>query len=341
MWVADHNAPTITSLVESILKLYQQASFQVTEVCTNREFKPELQVLQDDGWSFMTNLANAQEHVPEVEHNNHILKEHIHTTYHGIPCKMLPQTVICYMVMVPKTTIMTNNDDDLDTESDHNSVDPNNADNNSSIPSVHSTGSHIPIHSTTSEPPHHPLDEKELDDIELPELEAEVPVLHCSKRVSVPPSNYIPQMGGKMYIMNVQTKTNQDEEKGLVYNHDEAKVLATVITTFNKCMEHVVKEQGQQHVVTYSLKAGINGDQAKASEHKDMKQLHDRSCFRPVHQCSLNKSERHRAMESLLFLTEKRDKMIKSQHCADGSTQCTYMECDKVTSPTVSTEGNH
>ena len=114
--------------------------------------------------------------------------------------------------------------------------------------------------------------------------------------------------------MNIQTKTIQDEDKGLIYNHDEARVLVTVITTFNEHMECTVEEQGQQHVVTYSLKAGINkfGKQAKASAHKEMKQLHNRSCFRPVHKHSLNKSERHRAMESLLVLTEKRDKMIKS-----------------------------
>ena len=99
MWVADHTAPTITSLVESILKLYQQAGFQVTEVSTDHEFKPVLQVLQDNGWSFAPNLANAQEHVPEAECNNHIFKEHICATYHGIPYKMLSQTVICYMVM--------------------------------------------------------------------------------------------------------------------------------------------------------------------------------------------------------------------------------------------------
>ena len=47
----------------------------------------------------MTNLTNAQEHVPEAECNNCILKEHIDTTYHEIPYKMLPQTVMCYMVM--------------------------------------------------------------------------------------------------------------------------------------------------------------------------------------------------------------------------------------------------
>ena len=90
MWVVDHTAPTITYLVESVLKLYQQAVFQVMEVCTNHEFKPVLQVLQDNGWSFMTNLSNAQEHVPEAKHNNCILKECIFTTYHGISYKMLP-----------------------------------------------------------------------------------------------------------------------------------------------------------------------------------------------------------------------------------------------------------
>ena len=100
MWVADHTAPIIASLVESVLKLYQWASFQVTEVCANCKFKPVVQVLQDDGWSFMTNLANAQEHVPEAEHNNRILKKHIHASYHVIPYKMRPQTIICYMVML-------------------------------------------------------------------------------------------------------------------------------------------------------------------------------------------------------------------------------------------------
>ena len=39
-------------------------------------------------------------------------------------------------VPVPNTTIMADADDDLDTESDHNSVDPNEADDNSSKASV-------------------------------------------------------------------------------------------------------------------------------------------------------------------------------------------------------------
>ena len=211
----------------------------------------------------------------------------------------------------------------------------------SSKASIHSTGSHVPVHSMTSEPPQHPLDEEDPDNIELPEQETQVPVLCQSKKVSVLPSDYIPWMGGKTYAMNIQTETSQDKDKGLIYNHEEARVLAIAITIFNKCMEHSVEVQGQQYVVTYSLNAGINkfGEWAKPSANKEMKQLHDRSCFRPVYKCSLNKSERHWAMESLLLLTEKRDKMIKSWHCANGTIQCPYMECNEVISRTIHTEG--
>ena len=58
--------------------------------------------------------------------------------------------------------------------------------------------------------------------------------------------------------MNIQAETNQDKDKGLVYNHHKARVLATIITTFNKHMEYTVEQQGQQYIVTYSLKASIN-----------------------------------------------------------------------------------
>jgi hypothetical protein len=32
------------------------------------------------------------------------------------------------------------------------------------------------------------------------------------------------------------------------------------------------------------------------------------------------------AMESLIFLVEKHDATVKARTCANGSTQCTYME---------------
>ena len=94
-----------------------------------------------------------------------------------------------YLAGVPIPTVMPNDDDDSDADSDHNSVDLTKADDNSSKASVHSTRSHIPVHSMTSKPPQHLSDEEESDNIELPELETQVPILCQSKRVSVPPSD--------------------------------------------------------------------------------------------------------------------------------------------------------
>ena len=64
--------------------------------------------------------------------------------------------------------ITTNGDNDnSDAESNHNSIDPNKADDNSSKA----------FHSMTSEPPQHPPDEEEPDNIQLSELETQVPIL--------------------------------------------------------------------------------------------------------------------------------------------------------------------
>ena len=52
-------------------------------------------------------------------------------------------------VPAPNNTIMANADSDSDAEPNLNSIDPNEADDNSSKASVHSTGSHISVHSAT------------------------------------------------------------------------------------------------------------------------------------------------------------------------------------------------
>ena len=52
----------------------------------------------------------------------------------------------------------------------------------------------------------------------------------------------------------------------------------------------------------------------------------------------MTSTKRKRALESLIFLTEKRDGTIKSRQCANGSTQRDYMDREDVSSPTVSTE---
>jgi hypothetical protein len=52
----------------------------------------------------------------------------------------------------------------------------------------------------------------------------------------------------------------------------------------------------------------------------------------------MSQLEKRRAMESLIFLVEKRDGRIKARTCANGSTQRSYMSKEDAASPTVSTE---
>jgi hypothetical protein len=64
----------------------------------------------------------------------------------------------------------------------------------------------------------------------------------------------------------------------------------------------------------------------------------DRTCFIPIKKSDLSDVEKKRALESLIFLSEKKDGTVKARHCANGSTQRDYMEREEVASPTVSTE---
>jgi len=95
-----------------------------------------------------------------------------------------------------------------------------------------------------------------------------------------------------------------------------------------------------QHVITYSLKQGIAkfGEAAKQAAMKDIKQLHDRECFMPIDPKMMRTTEKKPVMESLFFLTEKKDVLIKGRHCANGDPQCQWMDQEQVSSPTVTRE---
>ena len=74
-------------------------------------------------------------------------------------------------------------------------------------------------------------------------------------------------------------------------------------------------------LVNYSLDQGIckfkrrGFDAAKG----EMKQLHDRTCWKPIKVQTLTPTKRKKALESLIFLVEKKCGKIKAHHCANGS----------------------
>jgi hypothetical protein len=127
--------------------------------------------------------------------------------------------------------------------------------------------------------------------------------------------------------------TNQDGE--IEYSRRSASVLAYV-------MNHVAEATPTEYTFlqTYSLNAGIKkfGQRGTDAADKEMRQLHDRKVFEPINVDELTNQERHRAMESLIFLVEKRDNTVKARTCANGSTQREYMDRDEAASPTASTD---
>jgi hypothetical protein len=71
-----------------------------------------------------------------------------------------------------------------------------------------------------------------------------------------------------------------------------------------------------------------------------MKQLHDRVIFIPIQIEELTHIKRRQAMESLIFLTEKKDWRIKARTCTNGSTQNEYTDYDEAASPTAMAESH-
>ena len=128
------------------------------------------------------------------------------------------------------------------------------------------------------------------------------------------------------------------------YSAETARVVAKVMCFMHEAL-HVDTTMSKdtnmhQHVQTYSLAKGIKqfGERGRAAAHKEMKQLHDREVFAPIHVHELTAQERKRAMESLIFLVQKQDDSIKARTCANGSTQREYTERDESASPTATTE---
>ena len=144
---------------------------------------------------------------------------------------------------------------------------------------------------------------------------------------------YEPTFRGKSYAQAA-------DPNSMEYDSQEAKVLAMIMMQIKERAVRSVVAYGKQLLVTYSLKKGLEkfGDRGKEATLKEMKQMHDRDCFDPIHKQELNDIKRSRTLESLIFLAEKKSGTIKARHCANGSTQRDYMTREDTSSPTVSTE---
>ena len=101
------------------------------------------------------------------------------------------------------------------------------------------------------------------------------------------------------YRSAVQNAQYADEITGVMteeieYETKYAIVYAHVMTQIRDRASGILMSHGTQHVVTYSLKKGLEkfGERGRQATLKEMQQLHDRECFKPIDVKTLTESER-------------------------------------------------
>ena len=104
-------------------------------------------------------------------------------------------------------------------------------------------------------------------------------------------------------------------------------------------------DEREEHVLgivltQYSLKRGLAkfGEEGEASAEKEMRQFVDYGCISPIDPSTLSREDKKKALQSFMFLKQKRDGELKSRAVVNGSKQRSYINKEDASSPTPSTD---
>jgi hypothetical protein len=130
---------------------------------------------------------------------------------------------------------------------------------------------------------------------------------------------------------------HQETNDEIAYSVMEVQVMVFTMCQLNERVKVTREQVAKQFPAIYSLKKTIPkyGKKGYDAALQEMCQLKERRCFIPISKDELKAMEKKRAMDSLIFLTGKKDGSIKARHCANGSTQRSYIHREEVTSPTM------
>jgi hypothetical protein len=163
---------------------------------------------------------------------------------------------------------------------------------------------------------------------EIPGVPDETPGVRRSTRVRVQAKQaYEPSMTGSKYDIAMAQLQNEGvlhPDSHMMFfqaAEEQPDVVAAIMTQL-------------------SLKAGLKqwGDEAHEAVHSEMKQLHFRDTFKPMHHHELTEDQKKTVLESHMFLKQKRDGKIKGRTVAGGNKQRDFISKEDSSSPTVSIE---
>ena len=134
---------------------------------------------------------------------------------------------------------------------------------------------------------------------------------------------------------------NSDPDKHIEYDPSVAMVIARVMSEING----KATAQGVSFAQQYILQKGLKkfGNRGKAAAAKELDQLHKRCCFTPISFAdekdpNKRKAMERKAMEALMFLTEKRDGTIKGRMVYNGKPTREWLSREDSASPTAALE---
>ena len=131
-----------------------------------------------------------------------------------------------------------------------------------------------------------------------------------------------------------QVSPNPNEDA--VYEPQQAMLMARLMAEINTKSTANGACFGQQYMFQKGLKKFKERGSAAAS--KELDQLHQRNCFTPVDVSKLTQEEKNKAVEALMFLTEKRDGSIKGRLVYNGKPTREWLSRDDAASPTAALE---
>jgi hypothetical protein len=91
-------AKNYQTTIRDVCSVSHCGGFQVTDILCNNEFHAALDpIATSQNPPITMHYAAAQEHVPEAERNNWVIKEQFRAVYHGLPYTHLPRILVKYL----------------------------------------------------------------------------------------------------------------------------------------------------------------------------------------------------------------------------------------------------
>jgi hypothetical protein len=97
--LADRTLPQIFKAFKEIYQYYLQLGFHITAVHADGELAPLKPLIESISGVPMVNLANTNEHVPEIERQIWVVKERCRATRHSLPCERIPKIMTIHIVL--------------------------------------------------------------------------------------------------------------------------------------------------------------------------------------------------------------------------------------------------